>query len=483
MVRMAIIEHDPPEVVIPLAIAPTDAPPAAADAPVDAPADTGRFHALLVVEGVPTGDNRMFVENAFTWRDLPLPFMAKDTDGHGEMITEAAVLIGNIDTIERQGLELHGWGAYLSTPDEQAAGLIALVKSGELRGVSVDPDEVEFEILLELPPEAPPEVDTMDEVIDEETGSEMPKETIDGVDYLVMDIPNDIMRVTKARIMGATVVPFQAFMEARIIDGNDSSTPPAGGVTDPEVPAGDATAAITPAESAALVAAGISIPVTPPGAWFDPPAFDEPTALTVDDDGRVYGHLATWGSCHVGYPDSCVTPPKSMSNYGYFNTGELRTAEGERVYVGQITLTGGHADLSLSMAAAKAHYDDTRSAVADVTAGEDQFGIWLAGALRPGTSPTKVRAALAAAPSGDWRPVAGNRELISVQAVNVPGFPVVRGRIDGALVASLPVRTLPGERHRRAAAALRNILAEAIGRDPASRKRALYASVHPEPET
>jgi hypothetical protein len=135
-----------------------------------------------------------------------------------------------------------------------------------------------------------------------------------------------------------------------------------------------------------------------------------------------------------------VKPPRSASQYAYFRTGELRTDGGD-VQVGQLTLAGGHASLQASAEEAIKHYDDTNSAVADVVAGEDQFGIWVSGALRPDVTPSQIRAFRASAPSGDWRPINGRLELVAVCAVNVPGFPVARaitasGGVPGALVAA-----------------------------------------------
>jgi hypothetical protein len=78
------------------------------------------------------------------------------------------------------------------------------------------------------------------------------------------------------------------------------------------------------------------------------------------------------------------------------------------------------------------HYDDTRSAVADVVVGENEFGIWAAGALRPDVSPEQIRAFRASEPSGDWRMRDGELELLAVCMVNTAGFPVM----PRALVAS-----------------------------------------------
>lgn len=176
-------------------------------------------------------------------------------------------------------------------------------------------------------------------------------------------------------------------------------------------------------------------PVTPPTEWFDNPGLDHPTPLTVTADGRVYGHIAAWDIRHIGLPGN-ITPPKSRSGYAFFHTGVVATAGGADVPVGQLTLAGGHAPLSADASAAVRHYDDTASAVADVHAGEDEHGIWVAGALRPTATPEQVRALRASAPSGDWRPINGGLELVAVCQVNVPGFPIARARVaSGATMA------------------------------------------------
>lgn len=177
-------------------------------------------------------------------------------------------------------------------------------------------------------------------------------------------------------------------------------------------------------------------PVNPADDWFENPQLDAPTPLTVDDDGRVYGHIATRDVAHIGLPGR-IHAPKSRSNYAYFKTGQLVTASGKKVNVGQITLAGGHAPLQADAAAAVAHYDNTASAVADVNCGDDQWGIWVAGALRPEVTPTQLRTLRASAPSGDWRPINGGLELVACCQVNVPGFPVVRARVASGAITTL----------------------------------------------
>jgi hypothetical protein len=179
-------------------------------------------------------------------------------------------------------------------------------------------------------------------------------------------------------------------------------------------------------QDALTASAAGAAPMRPPLEWFDPPALDEPTPLTVTADGRIYGHLATWGTCHVGIMDACVRPPRNASGYRMYHLGEVETAEGVMVACGTYTLDSGHADLKLNAAATKRHYDDTGVAAADLVVGEDRHGIWAAGAVRPELSMAQVRKLRAAKPSGDWRTVGGAFEMIGVAAVNTPGFPVPR---------------------------------------------------------
>ena len=66
-----------------------------------------------------------------------------------------------------------------------------------------------------------------------------------------------------------------------------------------------------------MVAAGTW---NPPAAWFDTPEPDYPVPLTITDEGHVFGHLAEWQTCHIGF-DACVTAPPSNAGYSFFHTG------------------------------------------------------------------------------------------------------------------------------------------------------------------
>lgn len=213
--------------------------------------------------------------------------------------------------------------------------------------------------------------------------------------------------------------------------------------------------ASTDSQSYALVAAGTPIdPDAPPVEHFMNPKFSAPTALTIDEDGRVYGHLALWGTCHISHTNKgqCITPPKSSSGYAYFRTGSVVTKEGREVPVGHLTIDVQHAKNDLGPAATLAHYDHTGTVVADVAVGEDKHGIWFSGSLRPGLSPSKVRALRSAPLSGDWRRIGTGMELVAAIGVNVPGFPVPRPRglvASGQMMSLVAAGMLPPRKVRR----------------------------------
>jgi hypothetical protein len=537
--------------------------------------DGDDFHTMMVLEGVWTGDGRWIEEGALTWRDLPLPLMGTDrtTEGHMD-----AILIGTFTRIERQGLELHGWGRFVDSDDPTVMRLQDLIRNGDLRGISVDLDAMEYEIVVPRMID----IDDMPDIDDESEDDEVEVEVeadgdMDGDVYPGEDIK---MRVTAARVMGATAVPFPAFAEAYIegtaslvaalmtehratggftamlatyadidfappqgareeaerglgwrdehgrggtqigvarardiANGRNLSPdtigrmvsyfarhevdkqgtgwspgedgfPSAGRIAwalwggDPgrtwaekvqsQMKARDASGSITAAATLAVA------PLVPPAVWFTNPRFAAPSPIRVHDDGRVTGHVAVWGSCHIGFSEQCVTPPSSATSYAHFLTGEVLCEDGSRHPVGQVTLGTGHAPLNANAARAAIHYDHTGSAVADVTAGEDEHGIWISGALRPGVAPEQVRTLMASDVSGDWRRVGAGLELVAVLAVNVPGFGKVRvGMNDGliaSLVASTPVPDVDLSR-------LRTRIAASIGRTPEQRRAELVERV------
>jgi hypothetical protein len=338
---------------------------------------------ILIPEGVPTGDRRIFAEGALEAKEPPMPLLwQRETDeGH-----KRSVIVGRIDKIER--LESGGLGNAEGVFDTHADAEEAArqVRERYLTGVSGDVDQFESELS---------QTDTGD----------------------------DSMLIKHGRLVAATLVAKPAFQEASI--------------------------EMIPEEGETTVITASGGPLLPPKSWFFKPSLDGPTMLTVTDEGRVYGHIAEWGTPHLGNPQ--LKPPRSGSNYRYFNRKPLRTAEGEDVKVGQLTLVGGHAKLAFDPDRATRHYDDTRSAVADVVAGEDEFGIWVSGAMRPDVTPTQLRAFRASEPSGDWRMRDGQLELCAICQVNTAGFPVTpRALVSSGEVVSLVAAGMLGHETQRA---------------------------------
>lgn len=359
---------------------------------------------LVIPEGIESGDGRIFEKGSIEIRELPLPLMWQIKTGEGH---QGSVVVGRIEHMERTD---KGIGNATGVFDSGSYGKEAerLVREGFIRGISADMDKFEAE-------EEEAKVENEDE-----------------------KVVNKKLNITQARVMGVTIVPKPAFQECSIFIVDENNEEPKE-QEDTVIPDGIYVEDIDPLEAAALVACGVvagAIPVVPPSDWFTNPQLDKATPLTVTDDGRVFGHIAAWHVDHIGMSYG-TKPPRSKSKYAYFHTGVVRTDDGSDAPVGQLTLAGGHASLEASAAEAARHYDDTASAIADVHAGEDAFGIWVAGALRPGSTPEQIRALRASAPSGDWRPIKGSLELVAVCQVNVPGFPIARARVASGQIMAL----------------------------------------------
>lgn len=336
---------------------------------------------LLVPEGLATGDGRTFAKGSLGIRTLPLPLMwqIKTSEGH-----DNSVLVGRIDRIERiKG----GLGNAIGVFDVGPYGAEAqrLVEANMLRWVSVDLDKFE-------------------------------------IDEKKSDVEKRKLFIKKGRAMGATLVPKPAFQECII----------------KLIPIDEGEMLMDSVPSVIMASASIAsaIPVEPPSVWFERPVLNGPTPITVTNEGHIFGHIATWDTDHIGLPNS-TRAPRSASSYAYFHTGVVRTAEEKDVRVGQLTLAGGHAPLNYNPEMAVKHYDDTASAIADVHAGEDSYGIYISGALRPGTTAEQIRALRASAPSGDWRAINRRLELVAICQVNVPGFPVTRSLAASGVPTSL----------------------------------------------
>ncbi len=323
------------------------------------------WSAVLARLGVPTGDGRIIDPAGGSSRDLPLPLMWQELSDDGH---GGARVVGRIETMRI------------------ADGMVTA--TGRLL------DDIPYAVTEQL-----------------EAGIIGPSVDLDDIEY-VMDEDERIV-ITQWRVAGATLVSIPAFADVSL-------------TLDP-LPAVPVDVVPGPADLDALWAAAGPEPL-PPADWFAPPEFTELTPLTVTNEGRVFGHVAGWSTCHVGMP-GCVTPPSSPSGYSYFHVGEQRLADGTVTPAGTLVAGPRHADLQAGFQAAQQHYDDPAAAVARVIAGEDEHGVWVAGWLLPGASPEAVETFKSSPVSGDWRRIGGALELIGVCSVNVPGFPVQRARV------------------------------------------------------
>lgn len=438
---------------------PRHSSPKAHAAPAPPPDTVGAppvtWSAIFAPEGKLTSDGRAFAPGAIEWRDLPLTLMAMtETSEGGHIGAEVAGRIDNIWRDDEAGL-IRASGVFADTDYGNliAAGMIqmlggnpedygltaSLVSDETLRGLSVDLAIADYVV--------GPKAQWFDA-----DGNWAPQEAAGDDEPSLIDLYADdnIAVITKASIGCATVCPFPAFAEARIAADDSlvagANCPPnlwtvtldagwrleassrpltasAGG--------GDADAPCLPcAEVEALTASAEGlVPVLPPAAWFEDPQLPGPTAITVTDEGQVYGHAGLDGICHIGLPGQCQTIPHSNTDYAYFHLGEIECDDGSRVACGQITLDTNHAPLSHTGVQATAHYDNTGTVVAHVRSGEDEYGVWVAGALMPDAPAEKVRLLRGSKLSGDWRNMDGHRrELVAWLCVNVPGFPVPRAQ-------------------------------------------------------
>lgn len=407
----------------------SELPPAEPSEPADAPATQpdGAWEGVIAREGEQTGDGRLIEDGALRWDELPIPLRVafKDVGGH-----DGAEVCGRIETVERrEGGDIYATGTF---DLGSAIGTEAHRQVSEQmsNGISIDTDDVTFRIMAKA-----------DLVAADDDADAVPESDAEGrVKVAAMSSSDEVTVIESARLRAATLVAVPAFASARVYAAGQAPAPaePAERIENGESDADFARSeGEDPLSRDALIAA--AIPTAPPESWFKDPGLTGPTALVIEDDGRVYGHIAAWGTCHIGQIGKCVEPPTSPSNYAYFRTGALQTAEGTSVAVGHLTMDTGHAGPRASANQAAAHYDNTGYVFADVAAGEDAYGIWVAGSLRPGLPAERVRIARSAPISGDWRTIRGSLELVGALAVNVPGFPVPRPR---GLLASGEVKSL-----------------------------------------
>lgn len=391
-------------------------------APVEPPLAAGAaWVSDIAFEGAATGDGRYMLPGSLTWREPPLTLMAMTETSEGGHL--GAFVAGRMDTFAKSATNMDGEKlpdgvtaiqsrGVFDVAGEDGAEVARLVADETVRGISVDlaVDDWVFR---------DPESGELIEV-DEASEDDMERAFFGELQFAVR----------QGTILAATVCPTPAFADARIALAASADGKRVIRVWAPFKLAYYADIFEHSPGSLGWVTASGMTPSKPPKGWFFTPEASEPTPLTVTKDGRVYGHMALWESCHTGYPGRCVPPPSSPSGYRYFNLGEVECADGERVSAGAITLEALHADTDrpLSVDRVRAHYEHTGVVAAYVRAVDGKHGIWVSGALRASLSEQHARDLMGAKPSGDWRQVTpgGPLEMLGVHAVNEPGYPVPR---------------------------------------------------------
>jgi hypothetical protein len=411
------------------------------------------WEGVLTIEGEESGDGRMFSSGSLDWAEVPLPLLYQpaNTGGHN-----GSIIIGDIQKLARRGNEIWGRGKINGSAlaGEHGDGIRTMMQTG---GVSVDVDRVK---------------DADVELVYGDDGEEAglfskPEMTI----------------FNKGRIRGATLVAYPAFVEAQLNFVNEVQTASAAegdcGCSDDE-------------ELFTASAHTITIPDLPPREWFDRPNDVKMYgALTVTDEGRVFGRLAP---ANVTHRNVKRRVPMSNVDYSRWMNKETIVEGGDRVVTGVITGNCGHAATNNygTLANRKEHYDNSCSIFANVRIGEDADGVWVAGALRHGVTSEQVATMLGCQLSGDWQPHPdrpGISEFIAALLVPVPGFPMARTRPsvnynDGMITASsIPVRLGDAEppsleeQAREAIRIAKMIMVASLGLDPHTQKQEIMARI------
>lgn len=356
------------------------------------------YRAVLARQNYETQEGdliRVFPAGCFEWRDLPLPLTWDHSD----------FMLGRIDTIAMEGDDVVAYGIL----DDEGTGedadrrrdLVRQIGDRMVTGVSVEPGAVEYE----------------EEIV-----------CIQEDDAGFCEAAQYRLTFTLYRIGAASVVTVPGIDGALI-----ELDPPAQGM--PAQPA-----APVPAAADAVAASAVATADVIPAAWLVEPAdlpdieADDGRIPHILESGRVFGYLASWQDCLISVPDRCQTPWHSATDYEFaLHCGPFQLDDGSRRQLAPLAVQGGHYPVqgvdgstgeryARQWRQAQAHYDDPNNCAAYVNVGENEHGIWFAGALRHGVTPEHVAMLRRHQLSGDWRRPNGQMELLGMCSVNFPGF-------------------------------------------------------------
>ncbi|MFN2592938.1 MAG: hypothetical protein ABR532_08930, partial [Candidatus Dormibacteria bacterium] len=408
---------------------PVDGPAAQPDEGrvIPTPGPLGMWEACLVTEDVPTdevmdeGDGtsvrgRFIPAGTLTWREPPLPigFAVNRMGSPADNGHLGAPVAGAATEVWRDGNRIMARGPYLDNADGMA--LKEAVDGGAPIGPSIDLGASDVW-----------------EIITDATGTSR-------------------ATLQEGSVAGAVVLPYEAQHS-----GPDGEWLTWFRSVEAETPAPEAMPAempaVVPIAASALTACAAPLfgaPLYPPMEWLMKPAPNDGSfvGVTILDSGQGFAHIAG-GTCHIGIPGTCVKVSDGLlsRDFSLFHKGlqgsgrGIKTAEGQFVQVGQITLAGGHADTRLSADHARQHYDNTDSVIANARISWDEaVGLpWAAFAIAGDATEAQVQRFRAAGEvSVDYRQLEdGKLHLIALPVVPRGGFPPMRALSAGGEIRSL----------------------------------------------
>ena len=252
--------------------------------------------------GEPTDDFRMLASGIdLSFRTFPLPLMwcKQSAGGHDNSYT-----VGVIEEAHVDGNRVVASGYMLNSPEADEA---VYQNAHGVSNPSADLAATDFHYT-------------------DISGNELDWENL----WDLADSGGEVFKTyTKAKLIGATLVATPAFDTRITLDSERSS------------------------REVAMVASAAETfrPKVYPAALFSDPKLPGPTLPTMGEDGRIYGHLAEWNTCHRSIQDACIVTPHSPSQYSHFHTSPaVRLDDGVFLPVGRLTVGTGHADIHLRAA-------------------------------------------------------------------------------------------------------------------------------------
>ncbi|MFF3441779.1 phage minor head protein [Streptosporangium sp. NPDC002721] len=493
----------------------------------------------LAFENQETGDGRIFAPRSLYWDgdSWPLQYADEMQGGH-----KGAILAGAIQQVSRDGGRIPGSGVIYPNMEAGAAALQALEQGAPL-GVSVDLDDIDMEFIDRRPaPERAAEDDGVillaslkaasvmqlpdgawsiraTQIVEWTTGDQGSMSgdglkaalTAAGIltaaagdndtktgDVLFSEASGDfVMRITKARLRGATLVAMPAFAQARITLDPVEATGPGLAASDCEEC--DASEPQEPQELLDPLTASAwhelqALPALP-AAWFREPTVEElpPASGGVHYvEGRIYGWVAQTGVPHEGFPGRKLTIDQLGDiDMSAFLRSRFNLDDGTTVAVGAMTMNVGHHRDGAECETASCQFDDTRTVAGVITVGMNERGMWFSGAAAPWLSDWDRMVFQACQPSYHMRQNPnGQWALRAVLTVPVPGHPsrlaasAVISRSNMALTAAAVPPTVPAAPeidYERLAAALAPAVVDEMERRDAARAEieALSAELAP----